>query len=102
MRRQVKLRVWMAQNKQGHYLCHSRLNPLQAYYLCCPLSWELLNQGDWLMCRTRREIRAHLRKWHQELRCYARLNTNRSVKNSLRQGHCHPVRVVVSWKPETR
>ena len=95
-------RVWMAQTKQGRYLCHSRLDPLQPYYLCNPLSWEPLSQGDWLMCRTRREISAHLRKWHRELRCYARMNANRRVKDSLRQERCHPVRMVVSWEPETR
>lgn len=98
----MKLKVWMAQNKQGHYLCHSILNPLQPYYLCCPLSREPLRQGDWLMCRTEREIRAHLRKWHHEIRSYARTSADRRAKNVFRQGRCHPVKMVVSLEPETK
>lgn len=99
----MTLRVWMAQNKQGHYLCHNRLNPLQPYSLCYPLCWEPFNSpGDWLMCRTKREIRAHLRKWHQELKSYARTSADRRAKNVFRQGRCHPVKMVMSLEPETK
>ena len=100
----MKLKVWMAQNKKGHYLCKSHLNPLLSYYLCYPLDSELLSREDWLMCRTKREILAHLRKWHQELRyrSYASTSANRRAKNEFREARCRPVRMVVSWEPETK
>lgn len=98
----MKLKVWMAQNKKGYYLCNSRLNPLLSYYLCYPLDSELLSREDWLMCRTKREILAHLRKWHHELRSYAMTSADRRAKNVFRQGRCRPVKMVVSWEPETK
>lgn len=98
----MKLKVWMAQNKKGHYLCKSHLNPLLSYYLCYPLDSELLSREDWLMCRTKREILAHLRKWRQELRSYERTSANHIAKNSFRKARCRPVKMVVSWEPETK
>ena len=98
----MKLKVWMAQNEKGHYLCHSHLNPLLSYYLCYPLDSELLSREAWVMCRTKREISVHLRKWHQKLRSNERTSADRRAKNEFREARCRPVRVVVSWEPETK
>lgn len=98
----MKLKVWMAQNEKGYYLCNSSENPLLSYYLCYPLDCESLRREDWVMCRTKREILIHLRKWHQELRNYERTSADRIDKNSFRQARCHPVKMVVSWEPEMK
>lgn len=98
----MKLKVWMAESKKGKFLCRGNQNSNLSYHLCFPFTCEYLCHQDWLMCRTKQEILAHLPKWHHELRSYARTSTDRLAKNSFKQARCHPVKMVVSWEPETK
>jgi hypothetical protein len=82
----MRIKIWMAQNKQGEFLCGGNLNHDLSYHLSFPFTCEHLCRQDWLMCRTKWEIEEHIRKWHRETRLY-------------KQARCRAVRMVVSWVP---
>lgn len=83
----MKLTVWMAQNKQGEYLCRGNMNAHLSYHLCYSFDCGYLCHTDWLMYRTKWEIEEHIRKWHRETRL-------------AKQTRCRAVKMIVSWEPE--
>jgi len=95
----MKVRVWMAQNKNGEYLCEGNLNPNLSYHLSYPYDCEYLRNDKWLMCRTQWELKEHIRKWHGELRA----DDAKWPKGSRfgKQARCRPVKMVVTWERES-
>ena len=95
----MKLIVWMAQNKQGEYLCMGNMNVYLSYHLCYPYDCEYLRDKRWLMCRTKWEIKSHIKKWHSELNADT---VKRGFVSLAKKARCRPVKMVVSWEPATK
>lgn len=81
----MKIKLWMAVNKQGNFLCEGNPNPNLSYHLSYPYDCEYLCHGSWVMCRTKWEIQEHIRKWRKE---------TRGATNTF----CRATKMVVSWE----
>lgn len=92
----MKMKVWMAQDASGNYLCDGNPNPSLSYHISHPFDAEYL-RDSWLFFRTKAECEECIRKWHDEARAAAsRHPTN--VRYERKFWHCRPVRVTVSWE----
>lgn len=95
----MKMKVWMAHNKQGEFLCMGNMNAHLSYHLCYPYDCNYLCGERWLMCRTKWEIESHIKRWNSEL------NTDtgkRTFEWLAKKARCRPVKMVVSWEPATK
>lgn len=84
----MKMTVWMVQNRSGDFLCMGNGNKDMSYHFSYPYDCEYMRSEDYVMCRTKHEVKEHIRKWHCESSPY----------KIARRWRCHPVRMVVSWE----
>ena len=86
----MKLKVWMAVNGSGEFLCMGNGNKGMSYHFSYPFDSEYLRREDYIICRTKWEVEEHIRKWHGESSPY---------KPTAGRWRCRPVRMEVSWTP---
>ena len=94
----MKLTVWMAQNKQGEFLCHGNMNAHLRYHLCYPYDCNYLRERRWIMCRTKLEVELHIKQWHSDLDADT---VKKGLGSLAKKARCRPVKMVVSWEPAT-
>ena len=95
----MKLTVWMAQNKNGEFLCYDNKNLGLSYHLSFPYDCGYLSHERWVMCRTKWEVGLHVKRWRIELDTDTAKRGLGSLANNAR---CRPVKMIVSWEPATK